>query len=37
MSKERIDLIKSYDAEIILTDASLGMQGAINKVNEILK
>lgn len=37
MSKERIDLIKKYGAEVILTDASLGMKGAISKVNELLK
>lgn len=37
MSVERIKMIESYGAEIILTDANLGMQGAIDKVNEILK
>lgn len=35
MSRERIDQIKSYGAEIVLTDGSLGMTGAIQKANEI--
>ena len=37
MSKERQSLIKAYGAQIILTDASLGMMGAINKAEEIKK
>ncbi len=35
MSVERIKLIKAYGAEIVLTDGSLGMQGAIDKANEL--
>lgn len=35
MSRERIDLIKSYGASVELTDGALGMTGAINKANEI--
>ena len=35
MSKERIDLIKSYGAQVVLTDGTLGMQGAIDKAKEI--
>ena len=35
MSAERIKLIKSYGANLILTDGKLGMQGAIDKANEI--
>lgn len=37
MSKERIKLMKAYGAEVILTDGTLGMQGSVNKANEILK
>jgi len=37
MSLERIYILKSYGADIVLTPASLGMQGAINKAEEILK
>lgn len=37
MSKERIRLIKSLGAEVILTDASLGMKGSIDKVEDIAK
>lgn len=35
MSKERIEIMKKYGAEVILTDASLGMKGAIVKANEL--
>ena len=37
MSKERIDLIKKYGAEVILTDAKKGMQGSIDKAKELNK
>ena len=36
MSIERIKLIKSYGGKVILTEASLGMQGAINKAKELI-
>ena len=35
MSIERRKLLKAYGAEIVLSDASLGMKGAINKANEL--
>lgn len=37
MSKERIQAITSYGALVILTPASLGMQGAVEKAEEIKK
>ena len=37
MSQERIKLLKAYGAEVILTKAEFGMQGAIEKANEIAK
>lgn len=35
MSRERVLLTKAYGAEVILTEGSKGMQGAIDKVNEL--
>lgn len=37
MSKERQKLISAYGAKLVLTDASLGMKGAIDKAEEIKK
>lgn len=37
MSKERIKLLQAYGAEVVLTDGSLGMQGAIDKAEELHK
>lgn len=37
MSVERISLLKAYGAKVILTEGSKGMQGAIDKANEIAK
>lgn len=35
MSAERIRLMKAYGAEVVLTDGKKGMQGAIDKANEL--
>lgn len=37
MSKERIMLMRAYGAEVILTDGKKGMQGAIDKANQLQK
>ena len=37
MCKERILLMKAYGAEVVLSDGSLGMKGAIDKAEELHK
>ena len=37
MSKERQLLMQAYGADLVLTDGSLGMSGAINKAEELAK
>ncbi len=37
MSKERINLLKAYGAEVVLTDGTKGMQGAIEEAERINK
>lgn len=37
MSKERIQLLKAYGAEIVLTDGVEGMSGAVKKADELSK
>ena len=36
MSKERRDLIKAYGAELVLTEGSKGMKGAIEKATQMV-
>lgn len=36
MTKERIDLMKAYGSDVILTKDKLGMQGSIDKAKELL-
>jgi cysteine synthase A len=35
MSIERVKLVKQYGAEVVLTDSKKGMQGSIDKANEL--
>ena len=37
MSVERINLLKAYGAEVVLTEGKFGMQGAIEKANALAK
>jgi cysteine synthase A len=37
MSRERQLLMKAYGAELVLTPGALGMQGAVDKANELAK
>ena len=37
MSVERIQILKAYGAEVVLTDGKLGMQGSIDKAKELNK
>lgn len=37
MSQERRSLLKAYGAQLVLTPGSLGMQGAVDKANELAR
>ncbi len=37
MSVERVNLMKAYGADVVLTDGALGMKGAIAKADELAK
>ena len=37
MSRERIQIMKAYGAEVVLTDGALGMSGAIKKAEQLNK
>lgn len=37
MTKERINILKAFGAQVVLTPGKEGMQGAINRANELLE